>query len=306
MDPKMRAIVDGIKAQVVEQVKKIRAMNKTVPVSGTRHILPLEGRTLDMVYYPAERENAPLLLGFHGGGFLFGGCALDDAMWDTMRKQLNVNIASIDYRKTPEFQCPAPVEDAYDSAIYLKTHSAEFGFDPEHISVFGSSAGANISAAVCILAKERGGVSFDYQIMNYPAVDNATDMGKKEEGSLDAPINYVFFELYVKPNQERDPLCSPIYATKEQLTGLPTAIIRMADFDSFKTEGFQYAEQLRAAGVTVYTDLAVGMPHGYFEYGFGTGMGQDFLDEGIKKQIEDGSIAKEAQKGLDFIKAHYV
>lgn len=222
-----------------------------------------------------------------------------------MRNQLNVNIASIDYRKTPEHMFPAPVEDAYDSAVYLKEHTAEFGFDPNHIFVCGNSAGANIVAAVCIMAKERGGVTFEYQILNYPEVDIATDPAAKGSGSVDLPLMYVFNELYVKPEDVKNPYCSPLFATQSQLAGLPTAIIYTADADRLKAEGIKYADKLREAGVTVYYGNAVGMPHGYFEYGFGTAMGQDFLGDAIKPQIADGSIAREAQKALGFIKEHY-
>ena len=306
MNPALRPVVDAIKAQVTEEVKGARQANKAIPVSGTRHTLPLEGRDIDMVYYPAAREKAPLLMCFHGGGFLFGGCALDDFVWNAMRNQLDVNIASIDYRKTPEHMFPAPIEDAYDSAIYLKAHAEEFGFDPEHISVCGNSAGANISAAVCLMAKEKGGIRFDYQILNYPYVDAATDPADKPLGSLDDALMYVFNELYVKPEDTKNIYCSPAFATKEQLTGLPTAIIYTADNDSLKAEGLKFAEQLKEAGVTVYCGTAEGMPHGYFEYGFGTAMGQDFLADSIKAQIADGSIAKAAQKALDFIGEHYV
>ena len=305
MNPALRPVVDAIKAQVTEEVKGARQANKVIPVSGTRHTLHLEGRDIDMVYYPASKENLPLLIGFHGGGFLFGGCAMDDAVWNAMRNQLNVNIASIDYRKTPEYMFPAPIEDAYDSAVYLKAHAGEFGFNPDHISVCGSSAGANIAAAVCLMAKERGGVSFEYQILNYPEVDIATDPADKGPGGVDLPLMYVFNELYVKPEDATNIYCSPIFATKEQLTGLPTAIIYTADVDNLKAEGLKYAEQLREAGVTVYCGTAQGMPHGYFEYGFGTAMGQDFLADAIKAQIADGSIAKKAQENLDFIDEHY-
>lgn len=306
MNPALRPVVDAIKAQVTEEVKGARQANKVIPVSGTRHTLHLGGRDIDMVYYPASKTNLPLLLCFHGGGFLFGGCALDDSVWNAMRNQLDVNIASIDYRKTPEYMFPAPVEDAYDSAVYLKAHAGEFGFDPDHISVCGNSAGANIAAAVCLMAKERGGISFDYQILNYPEVDFATDPAEKGSGGVDLPLMYVFNELYVKPADVKDICCSPIFATKEQLAGLPAAIVYTADVDSLKAEGLKYAQQLKDAGVTVYCGTAQGMPHGYFEYGFGTTMSQDFLPDAIKTQIADGSIAKAAQEALDFINEHFV
>lgn len=303
MDPQLRAIIDKIKADMVAQAAGAHEANKHVPVSGTRHDLPLKGRTIDMVYYAAAEPNAPLLLGFHGGGYLFGGSALDDAMWCAVRDALGVNVASIGYRLTPDYRYPAPVEDAYDAAIYLKAHAGEFSFDPARMMVGGCSAGGNISAAACIMAKEKGGVSFTDQILIYPELDNASDPGSKGEGSLGGPMLYVFGELYLVPGRESEPCCSPICAKKEELEGLPHAIIVTADNDSLKAEALTYADMLREAGVPVDATTIEGTPHGYFEYGFGTAMGQDFLDEGIKAQIADGTIPAAARKTLDFIKA---
>ncbi len=306
MEQDMRAIIESIKQDVLSQIGGMRAANKMIPVSGTRHVLPLEGRDIDMVYYPAARQHAPLLIGFHGGGFLFGGCALDDTMWDAMRKSLDVNIASIDYRKTPDYMYPCALEDAYDATIYLRDHADEFGFDKEHISVFGNSAGATLAATVCIYAKEKGESLYDYQILNYPAVDWATNYAEKGPGSLDGPINAVFNELYIKPEDAKKITASPIFATKEELTGLPTAIIRTSENDSLRAEGEQYAKMLQEAGVSVYLSNAEGMPHGYYEYGFGDGAPADYLGEETKKLILDGTLHKGAAEALEFIKKYYI
>lgn len=301
----MRAMIDSIKQEVLSQIGGMRAANKIVPVSGTRHILPLDGRDIDMVYYPAVSKHAPLLIGFHGGGFLFGGCALDDPMWDAMRNALDVNIASIDYRKTPDYMYPCALEDAYDATIYLRDHAEEFGFDKKHISVFGNSAGATLAATVCIYAKEKGEFLYDYQILNYPSVDWATNYAEKGPGSLDGPINAVFNELYIRPEDAKKITASPIFATTEELTGLPTAIIRTAENDSLRAEGEQYAKMLQKAGVSVFLSNAEGMPHGYYEYGFGDGAPADYLGEETKKLILDGTLHKGASEALEFIREFY-
>lgn len=305
MEQELRNVIEQIKKEVLPQVAGMRAANKAIPVSGKRYVLPLEGREIDMVYYPAEQKQAPLLIGFHGGGFLFGGCALDDPMWNAMRNELNVNIASIDYRKTPDHMWPAPIEDAYDATIYLRNHADEFGFDKEHISVFGSSAGANIAAAVCIYAKQKGEYPYEYQILNYPALDCSTDPALKGPGSIGGPMMYVFNELYIKPENAKEITASPVFAVKENLTGLPAAIIRTAENDSLRAEGEKYAEMLREAGITVYLSNAEGMPHGYYEYGFGDSNSTEFLDSYLKEMIADGTMQKGAAEGLKFIKEYY-
>lgn len=300
----MREAIEHIKEQVSKEAQKMELINQHVSVSGTRYNLPLKDRDIEMVYYSANRENAPLLIGFHGGGFLFGGCAMDDCMWDMLSKELEVNVASIGYRKTPKYRYPCALEDAYDAYIYLKENSQKFGFDEMHISTFGSSAGANLATSLCILAKERGTLSFDYQILNYPFIDLATNPIDKGEGTLAAPIMMVFNELYCNTEETKLPTVSPLYATKQQLSGLPKTIIRMAENDNLRREGEIYTQHLREAGVEVIESLAEGMPHGYFEYGFGCA--REFLPEEVIKLIDTGDIGREARNCLEFIKVNYV
>lgn len=306
MDAKLRAVIDAMKLDMTKQAAGARQANEMVSVSGKRYKLLLEDRVLGMVYYSCGKKNAPLIMGFHGGGFLFGGSAFDDAMWKTVSEQLGADVASIDYRMAPEYMCPAPIEDTYDAAVYLKEHAEVYGFDPSHISVMGCSAGGNIASAVCIYAKDKGDIKFDYQILIYPNVDCATDPEEKGRGSLPNAMLYVFNELYVKPENAKDPYCSPLFAADERLADLPAAIICMAENDCMNKEGREYARRLEKCGNKVFiTETEPGIPHGYFEYGFGTGMGQDFLDDSVKAQIVDGSIARNAQKSLGFIKEHF-
>lgn len=305
MDQQMRAVIDAVKKELLSQVPGMRMANKAAPVSGLRQVLPLEGRDIDIVYYPARGEMAPLLIGFHGGGFLFGGCALDDGMWNAMRNELKVNIASVEYRKTPDFMWPTALEDAYDAALYLRDHASEFGFDKNRISVFGSSAGANLAATLCLYAKQKGDCFFEYQILNYPLLDLHTDPMEKGGGSLSGPILYVFNKLYIKPEDALNSLASPVFARKEELTGLPAAIIRTAGDDCLRAEGETYANMLRDAGVTVYLSNADNMPHGYYEYGFGGTEAPEYLDEPVRRMIQDGTLSKAASEGLAFIQSHY-
>lgn len=200
---------------------------------------------------------------------------------------------------------PCALEDAYDATIYLRDHAEQFGFDKNHISVFGNSAGATLAATVCLYAKERGEALYDYQILNYPAVDWATHYTEKGPGSLSGPINDVFTELYIKPEDAKKITASPIFAAREDLLNLPAAIICTAENDSLRAEGERYADMLRGAGISVSLSNASGMPHGYFEYGFGDAAPADYLGDEIKQLILDGSMHKGALQTLAFIKENY-
>ncbi|MEI3340666.1 MAG: alpha/beta hydrolase fold domain-containing protein [Eubacterium sp.] len=149
--------------------------------------LPVQDRQINIVYFRAKREHAPLILGFHGGGFLFGGNAMNDAMWSAVRDALDVNVASVEYRKSPDYRYKEALDDAYDAAVYMKNHAEEFGFDENRISVMGCSAGAGLAATVCLHAKEKGGVLFQNQILMYPFLDASTDPDSKGEGNVGGP-----------------------------------------------------------------------------------------------------------------------
>lgn len=296
-------MLEEIRKKIFEEARKMRIMNKQVPVSGKRLILPLEGRDIDIVYYPSKSADSPLIIGFHGGGFLFGGCALNDGVWDAIRNRLDVNVASIEYRKSPEYMYKEALDDAYDSVVYMKEHANEFSFNPEHLSVIGCSAGGTLAATVCLYAKEKGGVTFDNQILMYPFLDCYTDPMSKGEGSLSGPIMYIFNELHCKPEESKLALVSPVFADSVMLKGLPKATICYAQNDNLRAEAQKYAGMLRSAGVEVSEMLGKEMPHGYFECGFGeTSEGEyEYLGEEVIAMIKDGTIPLVSRESLEFI-----
>lgn len=303
-----RELYEQIKKQILAEAEMMRKINKQIPVSGERIDLPVGDRSVNIVYFRAHRENAPLVLGFHGGGFLFGGNAMNDAMWSAVRDALDVNVASVEYRKSPDYQYLAALDDAYDAAIYMKAHAAEFSFDPEEISVMGCSAGASLAATVCIYAKQRGGIQFKNQILMYPFLDTDTDPDSKGEGSLEGPVMYIFNELHCAPEETRLPLVSPVFAAEEELRGLPQAVFCLADHDNLKHEGYQYAEMLAQAGVRVSVREYAKMPHGFFESGFGEISAEEmaFLGDEVKAMIKSGEIARGSEEALAFVKENFL
>lgn len=306
MDSKTRKIVDHLKEEFSKQGRIMRQLNKMVPIKGERHVLSLEGRDIDMAFYPAKSEHAPLIVGMHGGGFVFGGSALDDDMWMAVSETLDVNVASIEYRKCPDYRWPDPVEDVFDSACYLKEHAEEFGFDSEHISVMGCSAGANLAATVCIMAKQKGVDLFDYQLLIYPFLDMVTPPTEKgNEGCFEPEGLLAFNELYTEESDRTNVLASPVFATKEELEDLPEAIIVFAEKDELKYEGMKYAQMLAEAGVKVSHTLIEDMPHAFFENGYIKDTRGRNLDPVTLKAWEDGTMLKACEGTLAFLKANF-
>ncbi len=303
MEDKLRIVVDKIKEDFSAQGRQMRAINKIVPIKGERHAIKLEDRDVDIAYYHAEHENAPLVIGMHGGGFVFGGSALDDDMWMAVSKALDVNVASIEYRKCPDYKWPAPVEDVYECACYLQEHASVFGFDPDNMWVMGCSAGANLAATACLYAKLQGKDLYKKQLLIYPCIDLVTNPAEKgEEGGFDPAVLMAFNELYVDEKDAKNILASPIFATKEDLTGLPEAIVVLAERDQLKHEGGKYVQMLNDAEVPVSYTTIEDMPHAFFENGYlKSTKGRD-LDPWTLECLENGTMQAACEMTLNFIR----
>ena len=183
-----REVIEQVKEAVCKEAAEMRRINKIVPVTGKRLQITKPDRQIDVVFYPSEKEHAPLILGFHGGGFLFGGCAMNDAMWSETGAQLGAAVASVEYRKSPDYQWREALADAYDAAVYFQNNAEKYGINKNDISVMGCSAGANLAASVCLYANQQKNHLFQRQILMYPFLDSATDPDSKGKGSLEGPI----------------------------------------------------------------------------------------------------------------------
>jgi acetyl esterase/lipase len=291
------------KLEVAAAVKLQRELNKTVPVRGVRESISLPGRTLETVFYPAEEKGAPVVFAFHGGGFMFGGSALDDDLWHAVRQALRANIVSIDYRKGEENPFPAPLYDAYDAIkYYLDTGTHDF--DRRRVAVMGNSAGATESATVSILANRKKEFSIGLQILVYPFVDSVTPPQAKRLDPMELAMYTYFNQAHVGKEDPADPLLSPICASLDDLTGLPRAVIVLAEADGLFDEGDKYADMLRQAGVRVDTMVAEGMPHGFFEFAH-RGELEEWCPPAIVAAKADGTLAKQTARTLEFIKKHF-
>ena len=328
-DREKRKLLDAIKEEMIKQAHGILIADKMIKVSGKRIKLPLKGRELDAVYYPALHEDGsimtercPLIVGYHGGGFLFGGCAVNDAMWVAVNKSLHCNVVSVGYRQSPEHDWHDTLKDAADAALYLQKHADEFSSFPDHIYLMGQSAGANLATAVCLeynlkrLGLTPGDGYDDIMldsdeapeirncIMLYPQLDGATDNEEKGPGSLSGPVCTIFNELHCSDGNEKNPLVSPSYVSPEMLAGHPNTIIVYCENDNLRSEAENYAKMLNDAGVPVSEMLAENMPHGYFESGFKipTSFEMEFLGENGQELVDNGALHEWSVKTLEFIK----
>ena len=293
----------------LKTARMIAFANNLVGTKGERIKLPLKGRDINAVYYRAESDNAPLIAGFHGGGFLFGGCALDDLMWDAVRNALDVNIISVGYRKSPEYKWDISVNDCYESTLYLSEHAEEFGFDCKHISVMGQSAGGNLAACVAMKCNKNRAFKLDNQILLYPFLDLSRDSDSKGPGSFSGIICYVMDYLHVDKKDTRKPFVSPVYARKSMLQGGPKAVMVFCGLDNLRFEAMRFEKKLAACGVDTAALTLDDMPHSYFEVGFKkrlTDLAIEVLGPNGAEMFESGACRKAAEDTLKFLKKEFV
>ncbi|MEU8612513.1 alpha/beta hydrolase [Actinoplanes sp. NPDC048791] len=220
------------------------------------------------VYRPATATGPlPLYVFLHGGGFWLGSVdeKVNDAMCHDRSRRAECVVVAVDYRLAPEHPFPAPLEDCYAGLSWAVQHAGELGADPERVAVGGISAGANLAAAVTLLARARGGPRLARQLLEVPPLDLTLDTMRRSGLSDDYGITVddmrLCGDLYLGPEHDRrDEVVSPLFAT--DLTGLPPARIMSAEHDPLRLEGERYAHRLRDAGVPVSFELYPGAVHG--------------------------------------------
>jgi acetyl esterase len=240
----------------VQEVGKVE--NRTIP--GPDGPIPVR------IYTPAGGGPHPLLVFFHGGGFVI--CDLDshDGLCRALTNEAACVVVSVDYRLAPEAKFPAAPEDCYAATCWAAEHAAELGGDPARIAIAGDSAGGNLTAVTALMARDRGGPRLACQLLIYPVTDHAFDTASYTENAegymLTREMMRWFWGHYLASESDgANPLASPLRAT--DLTDLPPAFVITAEYDPLRDEGEAYAARLREAGVPVELVRHDGMFHGF-------------------------------------------
>jgi acetyl esterase len=271
--------IDGL--DVDDDVAKSRAQMRdtitTLPgplihVDVNEISLPGPGGLIQARHYrPAGDSSAsgaaPLLVFYHGGGWVIGDLDTHDALCRLTCRDAGVHVLSIEYRLAPEHPAPAAFEDAYAAYQWASENAAVLGASPERIAVGGDSAGGNLAAVVSQLARDAGGPVPVLQWLLYPRTDfsqQTRSMSLFASGFLLTKRDMDWFESqYLDPSgiDKSDPRVSPLLA--ESLSGLPPALIAVAGFDPLRDEGENYAAALEAAGNAVDLRYLGSLTHGF-------------------------------------------
>ncbi|MCU1472508.1 alpha/beta hydrolase [Amnibacterium sp.] len=210
----------------------------------------------------------PLVLLFHGGGWTTGDLNAYDWLAGTIAAKARSLVVSVAYRLAPARRFPAAAEDCYAALLDVAARAAEWGADPSHLAVVGDSAGGNLAAVVSLMARDRSGPSIAFQGLLYPATDLTASSPSIDENAH-APVLtkrdvLAFRDHYLGGQDPRNPYASPLLA--DDLSGLPPALVQVAEHDPIRDDGLRYAAALEAAGVAVRTTQYFGMPHGYLAF----------------------------------------
>ena len=214
------------------------------------------------------RGPLPAILYIHGAGWVFGNAHTHDRLIRELAVGAGAAVVFPNYSLSPEARYPTAIEESYAAAAWVAASGAGKGLDGARLAIAGDSVGGNMSAAVTLLAKARGGPAFRAQVLFYPVTDASFETGSyhrfAEGYFLRRDAMMWFWDQYTTdPAQRAEITASPLRATTEQLSGLPPALVITAEADVLRDEGEAYAAKLREAGVPVTAVRCLGTIHDF-------------------------------------------
>jgi acetyl esterase len=278
--PDMQAILDARRAQGVPRFSMLSVdgarqlladlwtpPEEPEPVATVRDFT-IQGSTGGIpirIYTPEGLAPFPILVYFHGGGWVMGSIDIDDSLCRALTNAAKCAVVSIGYRHPPEHPFPAPVEDCYVATKWIAENPRVAHGGPDRIAICGESAGGNLAAAVAQVARDRNGPTLAHQVLITPIVDYAAntrsyDLDPKQVVVTQADIEWIWDHYLESELDSNNPYASPLRA--RTLGNLPPATVVTCGFDVLRDQGIAYAERLEEADIRVahrhYDDLTHG------------------------------------------------
>lgn len=257
--------------RAIREALMLRRPRRNEPVARIEHraIPRPEGEIAVRVFVPAgENERRPVLVYYHGGGWILGSLDTHEDVCRTLANRSNAVVVSVDYRRAPEHRFPGPLDDCCAAARWCAACAGDFGGDGTRLAVGGDSAGGNLAAAVAIRFRDEGGPPLKLQCLIYPVTNCGFDTLSYHRYAggfgLTRDTMRFFWQSYLAdPSVGADPYASPLQC--QNLAGLPPALILTAQYDVLRDEGEAYAARLEQAGVPVQCIRYLGMNHGFLQ-----------------------------------------
>lgn len=299
LDPELSALLRdlearGIKSPALITPAEARAQRRLAALLMTRgaqpeavgavrdEVIPEQGLRL-RIYSPSSGSPPfPLIVYFHGGGWVVGDLDTHDAQTRMLCNRTGSLVIAVDYRLAPEAPFPAAIDDAYTATCWAVEHAVGLGGDPGKVAVAGDSSGGNLAASVALLARDKGSPSLIAQGLIYPALDptmRCSSISAYAEGyDLSADDLRWFYRQYLpNPAMYDDPRAAPFASAS--LARLPHAVIAVAEFDPLRDESITFAECLRSAGVCVVLRYYEGLTHNFFSMALAAQRARDAVDD---------------------------
>lgn len=282
-----REVLLEMKKEHLENTRK-RVESRTL--YGQLVEVEIKGEIHRMRRYDSGKAKAPVYFDIHGGGFCWGMMEEGDLFCQRICERLGFQVYALDYPLTPDVRYPSALYWLYDTIHYMVNHAEEFCIDPEQMLVGGRSAGGNLSAALCLLAKQRKEFQFACQVLDHPYLDVCGIIPDEERYLGPEALTMDLMELlassYASMEERKESLCSPLNASDEELRGLPPAVIQTCELDSLRPDGDRYAKRLQENDVKVIAHCYPKVPHGFTEEGGPEeDNGQQWLLDGMQKML---------------------
>ncbi len=283
--PLYEMTVEEVRAMVVGSSAVLGGPPVEVGSAIDRTITTRVGKVPVRIYTPAgaHHEPLPLIVYFHGGGFVAGDLNTHDGTARYLCKNAEAIVVAVDYRRPPEHKFPAAVDDAQSAVEWVGQHASELGGNGSRLAVAGDSAGGNLATVVAQLARARGGPHLAYQALFYPLVDFtlAHSPSRAQFGGGDFFLSNRDMEWFrghylEDAAQATDPRVSPLLA--HDVSGLPPTLIVAAECDVLNDEGRAYGDRLVAAGVPVEYRCFSGTIHAFMSFSGAIPLGREALD----------------------------
>jgi len=261
---KARAVISELQASYPVQKLPAAIVNRTIP--GGPNATEV---SITIVRPPnSSNETLPVVMYFHGGGWILGGFNTYDRLVRELANKANVTVVFVNYTPSPEAKYPVALEQVYAATKWVAQNGQTIHVNSSRLAVVGDSAGGNMAAAVTLLAKERGGPKITFQVLFYPVTNanfNSTSYIKYQKGYyLTRDAMKWIWDNYAPDKAIRSLITvSPLQASIEQLKGLPPALIITDEFDVLRSEGEAYAHKLIDAGVPVTAITYLGTTHDF-------------------------------------------
>lgn len=272
-----------------ESLNQLLITDESEPVDEVQDLTvagPSEEGVPIRIYTPEGSGPFPVLVYFHGGGWVKGNLETHDDLCRSLTNDIGVATVSVDYRRPPEHPFPAGLKDCYAVTGWVTEYADAFDGDPNQIAVGGESAGGNLAAAVSLLARDRDGPSIDHQLLLYPVLDRDLErrsyQEKGENYNLTTSSMRWYWDHYLANEVDaKNPYAAPLQA--RDLSNLPRATVVTCGFDPLHDEGVRYAERLDSADVPVRLLDYEDQIHGFISF-------PDHMDQAL--ELREGLVAE--------------